>query len=211
MPRKLWAWSTAGRLKDGKPFARNEYTQSDGQALHNQLSTWNHLLFTHANAPKPDTAFWTNFDLDKSITAAMDDADMLHSGKHDFVDTLMYQPITHMVAPADQTQDGKACHAEDGRMATVSGVYVPGSGTGPGGQVRFALLLALRSVTLVASGLRIAGFSEALPFGLAFLIHVGAMLQLRGTVGGSFRAHVKPTLKGFDKATLTPEEEAHLA
>ena len=30
------------------------------------------------------------------------------------------------------------------------------------------------------------------------------------TVGHSFRAHVKPMITGFEKVTLTPEEEAYL-
>lgn len=29
-------------------------------------------------------------------------------------------------------------------------------------------------------------------------------------MGGSFRAHVKPMLTGFDRINLTPEEEAYL-
>jgi hypothetical protein len=226
--KTLWDWSTAGRLKDGKPFALDEYTQSDGQELHTYLSTkgsfdwgedvvpdykwfngqveyttglmsidpkqtveinrvdgsatdgisriWpfkamqgrqaydtdlNHLLFTHTYGPTTDTAFWTNFDWDKSIKAAMDYVGMPYSGKYDFVDTQMYWPITHMVAPAEQALDCKACHAEGGRMANIAGVYVPGSGTGPGGQVGLALLV-LALLGVAGHGvLRLFGQKEA--------------------------------------------------
>lgn len=34
-----WDWSTAGKLKDGKPFNEEGFTQSDGKHLHTYLST----------------------------------------------------------------------------------------------------------------------------------------------------------------------------
>lgn len=105
----------------------------------------NHLLFTHTYGPKTETAFWTNFDWGKSIKAAMDYVGLPYSGKYDFIDTRMDWPITHMVAPADQALDCKACHATDGRLSNLAGVYVPGAGPGPGGQIGL-LLLALAAL-----------------------------------------------------------------
>lgn len=117
----------------------------------------NHLLFTHTYGPATDTAFWTNFDWDKSIKAAMDYVGMPYSGKYDFIDTHMYWPITHMVAPAEKALDCKACHAENGRMANIAGVYVPGSGSGPGGQIGLVLLLLALLGTAGHAMLRLFG------------------------------------------------------
>jgi hypothetical protein len=34
--------------------------------------------------------------------------------------------ITHMVAPADEALGCPSCHAKDGRLAAIEGVYIPG-------------------------------------------------------------------------------------
>lgn len=37
--KTFWDWSAAGKLKDGKPYAEEGFTQSDGKHLHTYLST----------------------------------------------------------------------------------------------------------------------------------------------------------------------------
>lgn len=37
--KTLWDWSTAGRLKDGKPYSEEGYTQGNGKHLHTYMST----------------------------------------------------------------------------------------------------------------------------------------------------------------------------
>jgi len=195
--KTVWDWSTAGKLKDGKPYGEEEFVQSDGKHLHTYLSTkgnfewgenvvphyawfdgqveyttgdqtidptevvevnrisgspddgksriWpfkrmegrqaydtqlNNLVYTHVYGPTTDTAFWTNFDWSKSIKAAMDYVGEPYSGEFDFVDTYMYWPITHMVAPKDDALDCQACHAKDGRLTNLAGFYMPGRGAG---------------------------------------------------------------------------------
>ena len=207
--KTFWDWSTAGRLKDGKPFSLHDFTQSYGKELHTYLSTkgdfewaenvvpvyawfdgqvryttadtpidptavveinkvqgapedpdsriWpfkrmegrqaydtvlNRLVHTQVWGPTTDSAFWTNFDWAKSIQAAMDYVGADYSGQFDFVDTHMYWPITHMVAPAADALDCQSCHARDGRLADVAGLYMPGTGTPLGGRIGLALLLA---------------------------------------------------------------------
>lgn len=66
-----------------------------------------------------------------------------------------------------------------------------------GGDPGLAALLPVVANLHVLVGFAIASFVVA---------HVYLL-----TVGGSFRAHVKPMFTGFDKVTLTPEEEAYLA
>ena len=72
----------------------------------------------------------------------MDHAGAEYSGQFGFVDTHMYWPITHMVAPASEALDCQSCHAAEGRLANVAGLYMPGTGTPLGGRIGLALLLA---------------------------------------------------------------------
>ena len=77
-------------------------------------------------AGNDDTAYWKNFDWPKAIATGMKAADAPFSGKVDFVNTEMYWPITHMVAPKEKALGCPACHARGGRLEQVSGVYIPG-------------------------------------------------------------------------------------
>jgi octaheme c-type cytochrome (tetrathionate reductase family) len=188
-----WDWSTAGKLKDGKPYHEDNYIQSDGRHLHTYMSekgdfdygenvvphyAWfdgqirytlpsekidpeqivkinhfagsaddadariwpfkqmegrqpydkvNHtLVYSHVWGPDTDTAFWTNFDWSKAIGAGMQAAGLDFSGEHGFVDTYMYWPITHMVAPKEQALSCESCHSKGGRLEQIEGVYIPG-------------------------------------------------------------------------------------
>lgn len=106
------------------------------------------LAYSHVWGPTTDTAFWTNFDWPKAIEAGMKAAGQEYSGNFDFVDTYMYWPITHMVAPAEQALDCAACHAEEGRLEGLAGVYIPGTNPrGPAGLLGMAIFaLALIGV-----------------------------------------------------------------
>ncbi len=106
------------------------------------------LAYSHVWGPTTDTAFWTNFDWPKAIEAGMKAAGQEYSGNFDFVDTYMYWPITHMVAPAEQALDCAACHAEEGRLEGLAGVYMPGTNPrGPAGLLGMAIFaLALIGV-----------------------------------------------------------------
>ncbi len=86
----------------------------------------NKLAYSHVWGPETDTAFWTNFDWAKAVEAGMKAAGQEYSGEYGFVDTHMYWPITHMVAPATEALDCKSCHAKDGRLEGLTGFYMPG-------------------------------------------------------------------------------------
>jgi octaheme c-type cytochrome (tetrathionate reductase family) len=182
-----WDWSTAGKLKDGKPFkimddhghpsylstkgnfeygenvtphyawynGNFRYTLLDdkidptktvelnailGGPNDKQSKIWpfkkmetrqaydtekSQLVYTHVYG-KDDTSLWTNFDWPKAIQAGMDYIGQDYSGKFDFVDTNMFWPITHMVAPAEKAVECQECHSKNGRMAGIEGVYIPG-------------------------------------------------------------------------------------
>ncbi len=208
--KTVWDWSTAGKLKNGKPFSEDEFVQSDGKRLHTYLSTkgnfewaenvvphyawfdgqvkyltttdkidptarvevnsisgspddpasriWpfkrmegrqaydtksGNLVYNHVFGPETDTAFWTNFDWSKSIKAAMDYVGQPYSGEFGFVDTYMYWPITHMVAPKEQALQCESCHSQGGRLASLAGFYLPGGNPiGLVDKVGLAILLA---------------------------------------------------------------------
>jgi octaheme c-type cytochrome (tetrathionate reductase family) len=83
------------------------------------------LLIPHTATPD-DTALWFNFDWDRALAAGTAAAGQPFSGRFGFVETEMLWPITHMVAPKEQALDCAECHSRDGRLKTVSGVYLPG-------------------------------------------------------------------------------------
>lgn len=182
-----WDWSTAGKLKDGKPFkimddhGHPSYMSQKGNFVYGenvqphyawyngnfqykliddkidptktvelneilgapndgQSKIWpfkrmetrqpydvekSQLVYTHVFG-KDDTSLWTNFDWPKAIQAGMDYSGHDYSGKFDFVDTNMFWPITHMVAPKEKAVDCQECHTKNGRMAGIEGVYIPG-------------------------------------------------------------------------------------
>ncbi len=73
-----------------------------------------------------DTAYWSNFDWDKAIVTGMKSANQPFSGQFSFVATEMSWPITHMVAPKEDALACQQCHSRSGRLAEVSGIYIPG-------------------------------------------------------------------------------------
>lgn len=79
-------------------------------------------------AQKGDSAFWQDFDWQQAATAGMKNANLPYSGDYGFIETEMYWPINHMVAPAKQAVSCVECHtrSSDGRLAKLTGFYVPG-------------------------------------------------------------------------------------
>lgn len=189
LPTKMWwDWSTAGRLKDGKPYAekdpllgRPSYDSKKGDFRWARNVTpeyhWFNGSITNTTARdvidpskpvklawpqgerddpnarimpfkvhrgrqpydvanktivmphlfgKDDAAFWKTFDWQAAIKAGMDYVNLPYSGRFDFVDTEYVYPITHMVAPKDQTLACGACHSRQGRLDGLKGFYMPG-------------------------------------------------------------------------------------
>ena len=72
-------------------------------------------------------AYWKHFDWGRAIEAGMRYVERPYSGKYDFVETEMYWPIAHMVAPKEQAVPCEQCHQrEEGRLAALTGFYMPG-------------------------------------------------------------------------------------
>lgn len=85
------------------------------------------LVITHL-AGNDDTAFWTNLNWEKAVTAGMKASNREFSGKVDFIETESMWPITHMVAPKEKAVPCAECHTSNGRLEKIDGVYMPGRG-----------------------------------------------------------------------------------
>lgn len=68
----------------------------------------NHYLIT----PKMfgEGGYWTTFDWDEASEIGMAVSNLAYSGKYDFVETKMYWPVNHMVAPAEKSLKCTDCH-----------------------------------------------------------------------------------------------------
>lgn len=77
---------------------------------------------------KGDSAYWKDFNWETASAAGMKRVGLPFSGEYDFVETEMYWPINHMVAPKEHTVGCAECHtrSEDGRLASLAGFYLPG-------------------------------------------------------------------------------------
>jgi octaheme c-type cytochrome (tetrathionate reductase family) len=85
----------------------------------------NKTLITPHTAGNDDTGFWKNLDWVKASATGMRTSGAPFSGQVDFIETEMYWPITHMVAPKDKALGCTECHARDGRLKGIEGVYMP--------------------------------------------------------------------------------------
>lgn len=106
-----------------------------------------------------DTSLWKNYDYNKSIKAGMDYAGLPYSGKFDFIETRMNWFITHMVAPKDKAVPCQDCHtrASDGRLASITDIYVPGRDSKPWLDLLGGLMIAgAIGAGLVHGAIRIA-------------------------------------------------------
>ncbi len=73
-----------------------------------------------------DKAFWGNYNFDKAITEGMSRNGIPYSGERGFIETYSYWPTTHMVAPKEKALKCGECHSKKGRLANLTGFYMPG-------------------------------------------------------------------------------------
>ena len=111
---------------------------------------------------KDDAAFWKSFDWDKELRAGMAEAkevgqtDMDYSGSFDFIETRMYWPLNHMVAPKEDALACDDCHSKKGRLADLTGFYMPGRDSNPWiDQIGWLLALATLAGVLVHGLMRL--------------------------------------------------------
>jgi octaheme c-type cytochrome (tetrathionate reductase family) len=75
--------------------------------------------------PEGSGAFWSEFDWQKSIDAGMTYVGEDYSGEIAFIETAMYLPINHMVAPKGQALNCYNCHGRDRRDLDFSKFNTP--------------------------------------------------------------------------------------
>lgn len=75
-----------------------------------------------------DTALWGNYDFEKAIKVGMEKFNLPYSGKWGFIDTVSSWPINHMVSPKEDALSCNECHAKEGLLKDIKGVYLPGTG-----------------------------------------------------------------------------------
>lgn len=112
------------------------------------------LVYTHLWG-EDDAAFWGNYDFKKAVAKGMQEAKLAFSGELGFIPTVSYWPITHMVAPKSDALACESCHAKDGRLAKLSGFYMPG-GVSSG---------VSRWVDLIGLAMLFAGFAGVMAHG----------------------------------------------
>lgn len=83
------------------------------------------LVVTHLYG-HDDTAYWTNLDWQKAVAAGMRTVNREFSGQVEFIETVSQWPITHMVAPKEDALRCSECHARNGRLSQIDGIYIPG-------------------------------------------------------------------------------------
>ena len=88
----------------------------------------NNTLIVAQTTGHDDKGYWENLDWKKAIKSGMQSAGRPFSGKVDFVKTRMFWPINHMVAPAEDAVACQDCHQQNGRLDSIEGIYIPGSG-----------------------------------------------------------------------------------
>lgn len=113
----------------------------------------NKTLITPHTAGNDDTGYWKNLDWVKAAATGMRTSGAPFSGRVDFVETEMFWPVTHMVAPKDKALGCAECHAKDGRLAGIEGVYLPARDANPLIEKAGWTLAALALIGVLGHGL----------------------------------------------------------
>jgi octaheme c-type cytochrome (tetrathionate reductase family) len=85
------------------------------------------LVYTKLFGPKGSGAYWSDYDWNNACEVGMKEHPQVpYSGDIGFVETAMYWPISHMIAPKEQSLSCEACHSGEGLLKNLTGFYVPG-------------------------------------------------------------------------------------
>jgi octaheme c-type cytochrome (tetrathionate reductase family) len=61
-----------------------------------------------------EDGYWNTYDWNQASKIGMESIGLAYSGQFDFIETEMYWPINHMVAPAEEALKCTACHTKKG-------------------------------------------------------------------------------------------------
>jgi len=91
-------------------------------------------------------AYWKDFNWDEASKKGMDYVGLPYSGVYGFVETEMYWPLNHQVAPKEQSLTCVECHdRENSRIASLGDFYLPGRDYNAGVEI-LGILLIISSV-----------------------------------------------------------------
>jgi hypothetical protein len=95
----------------------------------------------HLLVPKTvgEGGYWADFDWDKAVRLGSEATGVAYSGEHDFTETEMFWPLTHMVTPKEQALECQSCHSEGGILDWGALGY-PGDPINWGGREALGLL-----------------------------------------------------------------------
>ena len=75
---------------------------------------------------KDKDGYWKSYSWSKALENAMKAAGAEFSGEYDFLETEMYWPLSHMIAPKEESLGCTDCHSKNGRLANLTDFYLPG-------------------------------------------------------------------------------------
>lgn len=100
-----------------------------------------------------DGGFWAEFNWQRASEEGMKNVGLPYSGSYGFVQTEMSWPVNHMVSPAKQAVECTDCHVRNnGRLAGLSGFYLPGRDFSPMIETLGRIIIALTLLGVVAHG-----------------------------------------------------------
>jgi octaheme c-type cytochrome (tetrathionate reductase family) len=103
---------------------------------------------------KGDSAYWKDFNWDLAAEAGMKRVGLPYSGNYEFVNTEMYWPVNHMVAPKEDALTCEECHTRDNsRLAGLNDFYMPGRDAHAGLDLIGKLLIIAALAGVVLHGL----------------------------------------------------------
>lgn len=89
-------------------------------------------------------AYWKDFDWGIAAEKGMEYIGQDYSGEYDFVETEMYWPLNHQVAPKEHSLSCIDCHSRKGsRLASLEDFYLPGRDYKAGVEIAGILLVVL--------------------------------------------------------------------
>jgi len=94
-------------------------------------SVSNALVIPKLFGPRGSGAYWADYDWETAIRVGMEYSELEYSGAFDFIQTEMFWPLSHMVAPAENAIGCAECHTAEGRLAELAGFYMPGRDRSP--------------------------------------------------------------------------------
>jgi octaheme c-type cytochrome (tetrathionate reductase family) len=114
------------------------------------------LIYPYLYADKKgEGAYWKDFDWDKACELGMKHAGLPYSGKHDFIETVSYWKIDHMVSPKEETVKCEECHTPEGsRIENLKDFYMPG-------RDRFAAIDQIGKLLILLTILGVLGHGAA--------------------------------------------------